>query len=330
MHALRLFTTVLFLLCVSAFGLLKPDPGSAAPGAVVDVFERPEVNQDKILLGHISRISGADSGLCRQLQNVEVGRSPLPGNSRRMDEGRIRVRLKQFNIDPSRVRLNVPENAEVVRGFTVVSKEKIQEVIQDYLLESRAWNSDIMRIREIRIKDDVMLPKGPVTFQLDPPKARDFFGKVPLAVNIAVGGEFQDKVWAVADIKVLREVIVATRPLKRHQEIAEADIQVRRMDMARLPSNFLTDFGEILGKRTSRSIDVNTVLRPDLVEFPPLVKRGDVVTVVAESTGLRITAVGVVKERNGRRGERIRVENIDSKKSIYAQVVDAKTVKIDF
>ena len=32
------------------------------------------------------------------------------------------------------------------------------------------------------------------------------------------------------------------------------------------------------------------------------------------------------------RGERvkIRVENIDSKKSIYAQVVDAKTVKIDF
>ena len=155
-------------------------------------------------------------------------------------------------------------------------------------------------------------------------------GKSSMAVNIAVGGEFQDKVWAVADIKVLREVIVATRPLKRHQEIAEADIQVRRMDMARLPSNFLTDFGEILGKRTSRSIDVNTVLRPDLVEFPPLVKRGDVVTVVAESTGLRITAVGVVKERNGRRGERIRVENIDSKKSIYAQVVDAKTVKIDF
>lgn len=330
MHVSRLFIPLLFLLCVWTFGPLKPEPGSAAPGAVVDVFERPEVNQDKILLGHIARIKGTDSGLCRQLQNVEVGRSPLPGNSRRMDEGRIRVRLKQFNIDPSGVRLNVPENAEVVRGFTVVSKEKIHEVIRDYLLESRAWNRDIMRIREIQIKDDVVLPKGPITFQVDPPKARDFFGKVPLVVNIAVGGEFQDKVWAVADIKVLREVIVATRPLKRHQEITEADIEVRRMDMARLPSNFLTDFGEVLGKRTSRPIGVNTVLRPDLVEFPPLVKRGDVVTVVAESAGLRITAVGVVKGRNGCRGERIQVENIDSNKRIYAQVVDAKTVQVDF
>jgi len=97
-----------------------------------------------------------------------------------------------------------------------------------------------------------------------------------------------------------------------------------------LPSSFITSYEEILGKRTRKAIDANTVLRPDLIEFPPLVKRGDVVTVVAESGGLRITALGVVKERSGRRGDRIRVENLDSKKSIYAQVVDSKTVKVDF
>jgi flagellar basal body P-ring formation protein FlgA len=72
------------------------------------------------------------------------------------------------------------------------------------------------------------------------------------------------------------------------------------------------------------------VLRSDLIEFPPLVKRGDVVLVVAESGGLRITTLGMVKQREGRRGERIRVENIDSKKSLYGRVLDAKTVKVDF
>ena len=105
---------------------------------------------------------------------------------------------------------------------------------------------------------------------------------------------------------------------------------MREMELARLPSNIITDYDEILGKRTKRAIDANTVLRPDLIEFPPLVKRGDVVMVVAESGGLRITTLGVVKGRSGRRGERIRVENLDSKKSIYARVMDANTVKVDF
>jgi len=45
---------------------------------------------------------------------------------------------------------------------------------------------------------------------------------------------------------------------------------------------------------------------------------------------MRITAMGVVKEREGREGERILVENLDSKKGIYAQVVDSKTVRVDF
>ena len=97
-----------------------------------------------------------------------------------------------------------------------------------------------------------------------------------------------------------------------------------------MPSNIVTDYDAILGKRTKRAINANTVLRSNLIEFPPIVKRGDVVTVIAESGGLRITALGLVKGREGRRGERIKVENLDSKRTLYAQVVDSKTVKVDF
>jgi len=50
---------------------------------------------------------------------------------------------------------------------------------------------------------------------------------------------------------------------------------------------------------------------------------------IAESDGLKITALGEVRER-GRRGERIRVVNLDSKREIYARVLDSKTVKVDF
>jgi flagella basal body P-ring formation protein FlgA len=44
---------------------------------------------------------------------------------------------------------------------------------------------------------------------------------------------------------------------------------------------------------------------------------------------LKITTLGQVKKK-GRLGERIPVVNMDSKKILYARVVDANTVKVDF
>jgi len=53
------------------------------------------------------------------------------------------------------------------------------------------------------------------------------------------------------------------------------------------------------------------------------------VLIIAESEGLKVTALGKAKEK-GRRGEMIRVLNIDSRKSIYARVLDSSRVKVDF
>ncbi|MCD6272106.1 MAG: flagellar basal body P-ring formation protein FlgA, partial [Deltaproteobacteria bacterium] len=83
------------------------------------------------------------------------------------------------------------------------------------------------------------------------------------------------------------------------------------------------------GRRTRRSIDPATVLRTDLVELPPIVKRGDIVTIVAEAGGMRITALGKIKKK-GHKGERLKVINLNSKKEIYARVVDSSTVRVTF
>jgi flagella basal body P-ring formation protein FlgA len=60
-----------------------------------------------------------------------------------------------------------------------------------------------------------------------------------------------------------------------------------------------------------------------------LVKRGDLVVIIAESKGLKITTRGQVKKK-GRLGEQIPVVNLDSNKVLYARVIDANTVKVDF
>jgi flagellar basal body P-ring formation protein FlgA len=63
--------------------------------------------------------------------------------------------------------------------------------------------------------------------------------------------------------------------------------------------------------------------------MPPMVKRNDRVSIVAESGSLRITAMGEVRE-SASRGERVKVVNLGSNKEIFARVVDPKTVQVEF
>ena len=50
---------------------------------------------------------------------------------------------------------------------------------------------------------------------------------------------------------------------------------------------------------------------------------------IAESDVLKVAAKGIAKE-NGAVGDRIRVMNLQSKKIIYAQVLDEQTVHVEF
>ena len=51
--------------------------------------------------------------------------------------------------------------------------------------------------------------------------------------------------------------------------------------------------------------------------------------IVAESGNLRITALGEVRS-TGKVGQQVRVLNMDSQKTIMAQVVDGRTVRVTF
>ena len=106
-------------------------------------------------------------------------------------------------------------------------------------------------------------------------------------------------------------------------------VKLGKDGVLRLPADRIDDPEVAIGKRTRRAVDTGTVLRPDLLEFPPLIKRGDRVRIVAESAGLRISAFGQAKQK-GAQGELIPVVNLDSNKVIHARVVDSQTVRIEF
>jgi flagella basal body P-ring formation protein FlgA len=239
------------------------------------------------------------------------------------------LRLKQNGFSLENLDLQNSSGVKITRSFIEVDQQKIEKIVSHYLRTTVLKGNNIARIKDLRVPERIILPRGRITYQVMAPRNTKYLGKIPLAVHFNVDGQFQKKVWTSATIEMFVDVVVAAKPLRKHMTITEDLIELRQMDLAHLPADVITDPQAVLGKRTRSTISAKTVLRTDLIELPPLVKRGDIVLIVAESKELRITALGKAK-RKGRLGERIPVENFDSKKILNAQVLDAKTVRIEF
>ncbi|MDY6986473.1 MAG: flagellar basal body P-ring formation chaperone FlgA [Thermodesulfobacteriota bacterium] len=301
----------------------------AATTHKVSIPEAVEVTQESITLAEIAEIDGADPNYIQRMGNIVIGRAPLPGDSRRIDEGYVRLRLKQNGIDSSQINLHIPQTVTVTRAFVEIPKEKIEKIVLTYIYGRLPWEKDTVRVKSVHVSSKALLPEGEVTYSVIPPKAMDFLRTIALSVVFKVNGKLAKKVWATVKLEVLTEVVLTKRPLRRRQLITEDDIHLKTIDLTKAQSNVLTNPQEVLGKRTKRPIGGDVVLTSDHIELPPLVRRGDVVLIVAESNGLKITALGEVCKR-GCQGDRIKVKNLDSKKAIYARIVDSSTVQVDF
>ncbi|UCD80765.1 MAG: flagellar basal body P-ring formation protein FlgA [Desulfobacterales bacterium] len=320
------------LIIVSVAGMLwqaMAVDASAAGGMRISVSSKTLLDGDSVYLGNIAQVEGDDPQLVERLNNILIGRAPLPGNTLEFEAADLSRRLKQNGFDPDELVLRTPSKVVVERSLIVMSQAKIKTLVADYITNNLLAGLPDARIKDIRIAEDIELPGGHISYTVNPTRNAESMGKIPFTINFDVNGKFFKRVWATATVEVFSDVVVTQKPLGRYKPITEDDIEVQKMDLANLPADVITDPEAVLGKRTRRAIGAQTVLRPHLVEFPPLVKRGDVVVIIAETEGLKVTALGEVKKK-GRIGERIPVINFDSKKILYARVVDANTVKVDF
>jgi len=310
--------------------LLLPSLALAQDQTVIRIAPVAEISGDRILLSQVAQIAGPDPLLVTRLGNIDIGKAPLPGRKKVIESRHIVVRMnKSTGGLPTDIGLDLPQRLEVSRKAVTISKESIEEIATEWVLARVPWDLENVRVVKVQANTTVVLPQGRVTYQVKSPGKPDFLNTIALSVEFLVDGQAVKRAWVTLNLEVIAPVVVVRKPMGRHQPIESQDVTVMLKDLAKLPSGYFTDPAEVIGKRTKRAVYGSTVLREDLVELPPLVNRGDVVTIIAEAGALRITARGEVKAK-GRKGERISVVNLDSRKRVYARVLDARTVKVEF
>ncbi len=134
--------------------------------------------------------------------------------------------------------------------------------------------------------------------------------------------------WAVyvpAQISLFRKLPVATRHLERGEIVRPGDLTLEVINTSLVRQGQLADADSIIGKEVKRPVTKGDPFRVAALDAPLVIKRGDPVEIELQAGMITVNSMGIAMN-NGRVGERIRVKNGQSERTISVRVIAAGKV----
>jgi len=122
-------------------------------------------------------------------------------------------------------------------------------------------------------------------------------------------------------------VVTVRQELPARSLLRSSMLQVQRKDVAGHTGVWWKKTTELVGMRLTRPLHTDDVVYSLAVKRPPLIKRGDRVTMIVGNGSFLVRAAGKAMQAAGL-GEKVLVQNMRSKKRIEAIVIDAHTVRV--
>jgi flagellar basal body P-ring formation protein FlgA len=214
-------------------------------------------------------------------------------------------------------------------GGTVLSEKKVRAAVQDFILDRTRDCGMEIQIKRITIGEDIHVPAGKVSYEIIAPDQWQGWGKTVLGLVVRVDDQLVRNMSIPVEVEARTDMVVALYPLPRGMVVEEKDVSLQKKNLSDVSGKVSFNLSDVLGKRVRVPIRANTPVRSDYLEKVPLIKNGQVVTIIAENSAFRVTATGMARG-TGAEGDLIMVQNMNSKKSVQGRVVDAGTVAVNF
>lgn len=125
------------------------------------------------------------------------------------------------------------------------------------------------------------------------------------------------------------QAVVAATNLAPGTRLTAADLSMARLDIMTTNGAYLTDPRQAEGMILRSNVRSGAPIVTALLDRPLAVHRGDTVVLTLYDSSITIRTSAIAME-DGRVGDRIQVENPDSKKTVRAAVAESGAVEIHF
>ena len=204
----------------------------------------------------------------------------------------------------------------VTQGF-------LEFTVEDYLATTQAPGRYEIQVNPLDPRLRMPLCDKELTATLESPAQP--IGRV--TVKVRCDGASPWTVFVPAQVKLFRDVVVVTRPLKRTGIIGFEDVALRERDISSINQGYLTSVDQAVGQKLTRPMVTDQVITLVHLEQAEVIRKGDQVVISASSGGLTVKMPGEALS-NGGMSEQIRVKNLNSNRVIKAQVMAPGQVEV--
>jgi flagella basal body P-ring formation protein FlgA len=210
-----------------------------------------------------------------------------------------------------------------------VTSQEIRESAENYLINHLDWNPESMDIEINYQARDLVVPDGTLLLdygRINNPKG---IGRIPLTVLVKIDDKFIKRLRINAKVVVYQDVVKTRNSLQRGNVIGESDVVMERIRTERILRDIPTNLDRVIGQAATRNLQPgNTVKFRDLKQVPTI-RRGSRVIILARKGSMKITAPGTARE-DGFKNKIVQVVNLETKKTVYAEVINSNTVEVRF
>lgn len=204
----------------------------------------------------------------------------------------------------------------VTQGF-------LEFTVEDYLATSQTEGRYEIQVNKLDPRLRMPMCDKELTASLESPAKP--LGRV--TVKVRCEGSSPWTVFVPAQVRLFRDVVTTTRPLRRADIVEPADVILRERDISVITQGYLTAPDQAIGQRLTRPMVADQVITLVNLEQTEVIRKGDQVVITARSGTLSVRMPGEALS-NGGMNEQIRVKNLNSRRVIKAQVTAPGQVEV--
>jgi flagella basal body P-ring formation protein FlgA len=325
---------------IAAVLALLPLPAAAqgrGPGLVVlRLRDRAVVTARTVTLADVAELTGGLAVLRERIGLLDVAEVPRDGGGLSVSRRQVEYRLRLAEVPSALYRVEGAGVTQIGTRFRPVTSDEVVAAARKTLLGRLPWSADEVQIDLIQ---PVVAPLPAVaadeqlTIKAEPHPGQRPPGRLQVDVRLFVQGEQRFALPVYFNVRPCQRVVVCRHRINRGEELTAASVFVERQPVDGRGRNALSP--EAMARKRARHtlLPGHMVLLTDVEDQAappqhPVVKPQDAVRLLVKVGGLKVTAAGQALQE-GRVGQLIRVQNVDSKKVILGRVVEAGLVEVE-
>lgn len=210
-----------------------------------------------------------------------------------------------------------------------LAEPEVRAAVERLLGEKQAATGWEISIRQLSVPRGIATSVGTREIEIMAPGGWSGWEPVSLALVVRVNGRVEKNLSLRLLVDARADMVVAARQLAANTVLTADDLQVVKHEVAQAGGQPLARISEAVGKKLRAAVRSGVPIRAGQLASVPVVVSGQLVTIIAENGGVRITVAGRARSSGGI-GDLIRVQNLLSHKEFPARVLDASTVEVGF